>query len=113
MYNDLNSDLINSYAWDTAMAYIEKCGTNQDYANKGDQSGVLKKTGEYNDEECKINDISSNVYEWTTETFINNSSPSVYRGGSYNTMFSYPNSRCSSPDFMLNNDIGFRPILYF
>ena len=35
MYSaNVTSDLVNSYAWDTAIVYIEKCGTNANYANQ-------------------------------------------------------------------------------
>ena len=40
----VKSDLINSYAWDTAVVYIQEAG-NVNYANKEDGKGTLKNTG--------------------------------------------------------------------
>ena len=71
MYNTTNdkvtSDLINSYAWDTAIVFIEKCGTNGNYANKKDGNGTLKTTGNNSDEQCKINDMEGNILELTNK----------------------------------------------
>lgn len=98
MYNITNdkvtSDLINSYAWDTAIVFIQKCGNNGNDSSKYSiQNGYssinssapqstgtnkLKYTAEYNsntlrdtpieDTQCKIYDMAGNVYEWSTET---------------------------------------------
>ena len=114
MYSDLNSDLINSYAWDTAIMYIEKCGTNSNYANKNDGNGTLKVTGNNSDEQCKISDMAGNVFEWTTETACFMDNYCVYRGGFYGDDGAnrYPAIRL----FVIANyayyHIGFRPLLY-
>ena len=68
MYDEINSDLINSYAWDTALLFIEKSGSIENYANfVGDYT--LRETGNGNDEQCKINDLAENVIEITTESY--------------------------------------------
>ena len=33
-YTDVTSDLVNSYAWDTAIVFIQECGTDNNYANQ-------------------------------------------------------------------------------
>ena len=87
------SELVNSYAWDTAIIFIqtyEKDKTtyastqstykNSSYqpANTGERTGTLDKA-------CNIYDMASNVYEFTTETSINSNTPCVRRGGYFNS----------------------------
>ena len=80
----VKSDLMNSYAWDTAIVYIQEAG-NSNYANQTSKNSSLANTGENGDEVCKINDMSSNVVELTTEySTITDSSiayPCIVRGG--------------------------------
>ena len=66
--SNVKSDLMNSYAWDTAIVYIQEA-TGRDYANQKGQSinSKLTNTGTKQDEVCKINDMSSNIREWSTE----------------------------------------------
>ncbi len=84
--SSVKSDLINSYAWDTAIVYIQEAG-NSNYANQTSKNTDLANTGKNGDEVCKINDMASNVTEWTTEyssyTVSNNARPCTDRGGSY------------------------------
>ena len=79
----VKSDLMNSYAWDTTIVYIQEAG-HANYANKTNGSGTLKNTGETQEEVCKINDMASNLYEVTTEKsgrIINNTAyPCCNRG---------------------------------
>ena len=79
------SDLINSYAWDTAIIFIEAYSGDTDYATQDGQSinTSLAKTGENADKRCNIQDIAGNAYEWTTETSTDSSYPCGYRGGAY------------------------------
>ena len=114
MYSDLNSDLINSYAWDTAIMYIEKCGTNSNYANKNDGNGTLKVTGNNSDEQCKISDMAGNVFEWTTETACFMDKYCVYRGGFYGDDGANrdPAIRLYTIANYAYYHIGFRPLLY-
>ena len=86
----VKSDLMNSYAWDTAIVYIQEA-TGEDYANKKSVNTSLKDTGTIGDEVCKINDMASNVREWTTEysseyssvTSTSDAVPCTQRGGFY------------------------------
>ena len=82
----VKSDLMNSYAWDTAIVYIEEAG-NSNYANKTAGNGLLLNTGANSDEVCKINNMASNLYEWTTEYSTNTTSsfagPCTIRGTDY------------------------------
>mgnify|MGYP000448725667 CR=1 FL=1 len=82
----VESDLINSYAWDTAIVFIQEMG-NSNYANKTDGNGTLKNTGEIGDEVCNIFDMAANIREWTTEysTHKNNLNalPCTNSGGYY------------------------------
>ena len=64
--NGVRSDLMNSYAWDTAIVYIQEAG-NTNYANKTSVNSGVANTGKNYDEVCKINDMALNCIEWTTE----------------------------------------------
>ena len=80
------SDLANSYAWDTAIIFIQTYGTGADassYASKN-KSTLYAKTGINPDKYCNICDMSGNVWEWTTEYstgYSNSSYHCTYRGG--------------------------------
>ena len=118
------SDLINSYAWDTAIIFIQTYSTETDassYAseNKGPRDGQ-KNTGLSNDKYCNIWDMSGNAYEWTTEySTLSRTSyiyPCVCRGGYFFTgsgeaVFHASNR---SHDFTTGSIIinGLRPLLY-
>ena len=84
------SDLVNSYAWDTAIVFIQTYSGKTDYAshNESITTKAFTATGKNNDKYCNIWDMSGNAYEWTTEysTYSNDSYfyPCVHRGGCYN-----------------------------
>ena len=92
MYGDTTdyaSDLVNSYAWDTAIIFIQTYSTGEDasnYAskNKGPNDGI-KNTGLSTDKYCNIWDMSGNAWEWTTEYSTGSTGgdpyPWVNRGG--------------------------------
>ena len=63
--SSVKSDLMNSYAWDTAIVYIQEAG-NDNYANLP-TDGKFINTGLGTDEVCKINDLAFNCSEWITE----------------------------------------------
>ena len=131
MYNTNNdkitSDLINSYAWDTTLSYIQKCGTNSIYSTQKSIQGSLARTGAAtngtnNDKQCNIYDLAGNVYELTTETCTNldgnyKPRPCVHRGGYWvesDNRFralSRLNTYVSRTSYLEYQ--GFRPILYF
>ena len=81
----IESDLMNSYAWDTAIVYMQESGYTN-YANRISVNSNLTNTGTIGDEACNINDMASNLTEWTTE-YSNDSNgsnyawPSTCRGG--------------------------------
>ena len=93
LYTTISSDLINSYAWDTAIVYIQNFSGDTDYSRQNSLNTSLANTGVNNDEKCKINDMASNTREWTTEycTYTDSSHayPCASRGGSYSSYYTY------------------------
>ena len=87
IYEAVTSDLINSYAWDTAIVYIQNFSGDTDYSYQTTKNTSLSNTGTNGDEVCKINDMASNTLEWTTEYSIGIDSSIAYscnfRGGYY------------------------------
>ena len=123
----VTSDLINSYAWDTAIVFIQKCGTESNSSTYsytvGESStstsapqttgtNILKATNKV-DKQCNIFDMAGNCREMTTETFSISDIPCVSRGGCYND-----NSRSYTSDRNYGDTSGaysaysFRPLLY-
>ncbi len=117
----VESDLVNSYAWDTAIVFIQSMDeANSNYANANRNTTgnrVLKNTGETGDEVCNIFDMAANIKEWTTEysTYKPNSGagPCVGRGGIYNEYGSdYTANRSTYYAITSRLDISFREVLY-
>ena len=112
----VKSDLINSYAWDTAIVYIQEAG-NSNYANQKSKNNSLANTGTNNDEVCKINDMASNIIEWTTEysslTYSNKAYPCTIIGGTYYVSITYTADRSHNHATYSSDCIGFRLSLYF
>ncbi len=100
--SSVKSDLMNSYAWDTAIVYIQEAST-PNYANATRKHTNLSNTGNLaegvKDEVCKINDMASNVLEWTTEhssrTDSDSAVPCVSRGGNFTSSSDYTANRYS------------------
>ena len=111
----VESDLINSYAWDTAIVYIQAMG-NSNYANQADGNGTLKNTGSTEDEKCKIFDMAGNLYELTTEystyTASSYAYPCTTRGGYYDSSDNYTSVRNGYVATYSYSLISFRPLLY-
>ena len=112
------SDLVNSYAWDTAIIFIQTYSTGEDssdYASKN-KSTSFANTGKNNDKYCNIWDMSGNAFEWTTEysTYSNDNGffPCVFRGGSYYGTYEYTSGRYITYTTSSRNIDGLRPILY-
>ncbi len=112
------SDLMNSYAWDTAIIFIQEFSGDEDYSRQTRIQTTLAKTGKATDGtnkdvRCNIYDMAENMYELTTETSSNVGSHSVTRGTSYYSNYVYTSLRGSNK--MLEGYVfnGFRPILYF
>ena len=125
MYGDTTdyaSDLVNSYAWDTAIIFIQIYSGKTDYAshNESKTTKAFTATGKNNDKYCNIWDMSGNAYEWTTE--YSTYSPDIYfyccvhRGGSCNTnsgrTFYYTSFRGSEDPTRSISLFGLRPLLY-
>ena len=116
LYTAINSDLINSYAWDTAIVYIQNFSGDTDYSRQNSLNTRLSNTGVNSDEKCKINDMASNTREWTTEycTYANssNANPCIYRGGDYNYSSGYTDGRYYYYATYSSSFISFRCALY-
>ena len=116
------SDLVNSYAWDTAIIFIQTYSGKTDYAshNESETTGKFTATGKNNDKYCNIWDMSGNAFEWTTEYSTRFEprffGPCVSRGGFYDTANGlagdYTSSRSNSNTTYSNSDVGLRPLLY-
>ena len=136
-YTSVKSKLISSYAWDTAIAFIQK--TNSDYGNSSEEgnyydSPTFTYTGIADTEKNKqtkanrtstliptgqttavnnIYDMGGNVWEWTTESYSYADYPCTIRGGGYNYSFpSYPAGYRSYYDDNAINPYGFRLTLF-
>ena len=118
LYNTATTDLINSYAWDTAIVYIQNFSGNTDYSRQDGKSinSSLTNTGANNDEKCKINDMASNTFEWTTEySTLTDSSyayPCTCRGGYYNDSSFCTSYRVRLDSTFSGESYAFRPTLY-
>ena len=111
----VESDLLNSYAWDTAIIFIQEMG-NTNYANKKTVNTILKNTGTTGDFVCNIHDMSSNCREWTTE-FSNKLSsstawPCTIRGGFFENTAHYTAIRYEKVATENVNNETFRVLLY-
>ena len=111
----VKSDLMNSYAWDTAIVYIQEA-TGLNYANQTSKNSSLANTGTNADEVCKINDMGSNVKEWTTEYSNYTSSSGVYactsRGSNYDRSDNFTVDRYGNVTTRNIYHLGFRLNLY-
>ena len=122
MYSDSNftSDLINSYAWDTAIDFLQKCDNRvnktKPYSQQNSLNQSLENKGtngtETEDVICNIYDMASNCWEWTTETYSKDSRHCSYRGGSYNLINYYTTNRYANPTSHSTSHSSFRPIIY-
>ncbi|MFR0822103.1 MAG: hypothetical protein ACLU84_03230 [Clostridia bacterium] len=118
MYSNshFEADLMNSYAWDTAISYIQKCSGDTDYSRKNSVNTSIANTGKTGDEVCKIHDMASNLYEWTTEYSTNKDTskadPCVNRGGYYFNSTFYTSIRGYHSVTGSYSYSSFRPILY-
>jgi len=116
----ITSDLINSYAWDTALKFIQICEDNSYLLNDGkSKTNTIGKTGENIleisnslDKKCNIFDLLGNVKEWSTESFSGTSNPCVYRGGQYSGGAYRASFRTYYNVTYKYYHISFRPILY-
>ena len=122
------SDLINSYAWDTAIVFIQNFGTESNSATYSYQQGVSTDTTGPSatgrgilsstikvDKQCNIFDMAGNCWEWTTETGFNSNSSCVSRGGCFGVS-SCPSNRSEfiygGSELIASRLYSFRPLLY-
>ena len=118
LYETVTSDLVNSYAWDTAIVYIQNFSEDTDYSRQDGNSinSSLTNTGANKDEVCKINDMASNTMEWTTEhstlTLGTKAFPCTDMGGKYFDKAYYTSFRDDSVATNSNKEDTFRSILY-
>ena len=116
------SDLVNSYAWDTAIVFIQTYSVKTDYAshNESNTTKAFTATGKNNDKYCNIFDMSGNASEWTTEYSTNSDgsifNPCVLRGGYYDTdggrAHDCTSDRGSDYTIISYSNLGLRPLLY-
>lgn len=121
-YSDSKTALINSYAWDTTLKWIDNNVTNYSKnISYGNYSGIINLTGNTDtDIVNNICDLSGNLREWTTEIYYVENDISVLeekdvyrviRGGSAN-IEKAASSHIVYPDTMTDTYWGFRVVLY-
>ena len=113
------SDLVNSYAWDTAIIFFQEFGGNTKYSRETSVNSSLANTGtsgtNYNgtkDVICNVYDMASNCYEWSTETYSFSGDACTRRGGNYNFSYHYTSFRSNCDTAHANDYSSFRPLLY-
>ena len=127
MYSDSNfeSDLMNSYAWDTAIVFLQKFDNRANkaslkpYSRQTSLNGSLASQGTNNlsdaskqDVICNVYDMASNCYEWTTETSSDSDIPCTSRGGGYDYSYNFTSDRCGYSTSNSFGSISFRSLLY-
>ncbi len=117
MYNSnfIESDLINSYSWDTAIVFIQKYSNDSNYANKKSVNLNKKNTGKSGDKVCNIHDMASNCFEWSTEhsTYTKSyNGPCVVRGDYCATSTSTTSSRNYGETTTKTATTSLRTIIY-
>ena len=130
MYSDSNfeSDLMNSYAWDTAIVFLQKFDNRTNKASLkpysqqnslNTKSDGLASQGTNNlsdvskqDVICNVWDMASNCYEWTTETYSNSNVPCTFRGGGYSYSNTCTSGRSRDNASRSDDSISFRSLLY-
>ena len=118
--NPFESDLVNSYAWDTAIIFFQEFGDNSTYASKKSVNSSLANTGTSGtsytgtakDIICNVYDMASNCYEWSTETYSDSSYPCTARGGRYGGSYSGTSARRGESATGAFDVLSFRPLLY-
>ena len=113
------SDLINGYAWDTAIIFFQEFGDNSTYASKTSVNDTLVNTGTSGtsytgtkDVICNVYDMASNCWEWSTENHINSKIPCIIRGGYCGGPLAYTSCYNSNYTTSTNVCYSFRPVLY-
>lgn len=123
--NEFTSDLINSYAWDTSIVFIQMFGNQQNSKTYAYQTGISTETEKASatgtgklrdtnniDKQCNIFDLAGNAYEWTTETSNDSILPCICRGGIFDSSSSYTSYSRNLEVALAQNRRSFRPIIY-
>ena len=121
-----SSDLINSYAWDTAIIFIQIFGTKSNSSSYASTAGlsaistyesqktgknILDATGSI-DEQLNIFDMAGNCREWSTESASSTVNSCVYRGGDFLNINLYTKSRLYDGATLSHPQFAFRPLIY-
>ena len=121
---EIKSKLVNSYAWDTALKFIEVAGeknVDTDSSEWGNYNSSLANTGATSKAvACNIYDLAGNIWEWTTENVKvyegteDEATDVVIRGGGYNYDGALYPAGCRSRGAPSGTYafFGFRPLLY-
>ena len=131
--SEVNSYLCSSYAWDTAVNFIQNNSTAKNYATsiegfngnwnpqavKDPSGNVIKPAGTSQQlntglttQFCNIFDMGGNEAEFTTELNPGTSETVVLRGGNYSYGDSPAGYRWDSISGLANIDYGFRATLF-
>ncbi|MBD9158578.1 MAG: hypothetical protein EGQ16_01845, partial [Clostridiales bacterium] len=118
--SNFESDLVNSYAWDTAIVFLQEFDNRADktkaYSKQDSLNSSLASTGTNNsttkDTICNIYDMASNCLEYSTETTSSSIYPCVTRGGNYLDSSRYTSVRGVYATSFVYDDASFRPVLY-
>ena len=130
-YATATTKLVSSYAWDTAISYIQI--KNSDYGTNSPEGNYRNTSFDYTDitgasqtkntstliptgqttAVSNIYDMGGNLYEYTTESYSSEGSPYVYRGGVYTYDYdNYPAGYRYSGNGSAGSYDGFRVTLY-
>ena len=118
--DNIKSKLCSSYAWDTALKFIQikhadwiTNSTGGNYGKGTGASGTIQPTGYHSI--MNIYDMGGNVAEWTTEIYSYSNAQYVYHGGYYDNLSSknpasYRHGKANSIPY--DATTGFRVALY-
>ena len=122
--SNFESDLMNSYAWDTAIVFLQKFDNRANkaslkpYSQQTSLNDSLASQGTNNLSEgskqdviCNVYDMASNCWEWTTETYSSSFYPCTDRGGYYGNSDYYTSYRYDDAGLSGGN-VSFRSLLY-
>ena len=109
----VESELMSSYAWDTALNFICQINGYEMADVSGATYGNMNtdrktNTGEYEaDNYCNIHDFLGNCQEWTTEYYAGSAGyPYVLRGGAYDSNRSASNRTFFDREYGISYDEG-------